>query len=65
MRCSHILLQAEQAQLFQPVFIEEVLQPSDHLQGHPLDSLQKLHIFIVLGDPDLDAESRCGLMRAE
>mgnify|MGYP001853276447 FL=1 len=38
------LLQAEQDQLPQPVFIEEVLQPSDHLRGPPLDPLQQLHI---------------------
>ena len=34
------LLQAEQPQISQPVFIREVLQPSDHLRGPVLDSLQ-------------------------
>ena len=34
------LLQAEQAQHLQPVFVGEVLQSSDHLSGPPLDSLQ-------------------------
>ena len=33
------LLQAEQAQLPQPVFIGEALQPSDHLCGPTLDPL--------------------------
>ena len=37
-------LQAEQAQLPQPVFVGEVLQPSDHLCGPPLDPLQQLLI---------------------
>ena len=54
------LLQAEQAQLPQPVFVEEVLQPSDHLCGPPLDPLQQLHIFPVLGAPDLDAVLKMG-----
>ena len=31
------LLQAKQAQFPQPFFIREVLQPSDHLHGPPLD----------------------------
>jgi len=39
------LFQAEEAQL----------QPLDHLSGPPLDTLQKLHIFSVLGASDLDA----------
>ena len=33
------LLQAEQAQVPQPFFTGEVLQPSDHLCGPPLDLL--------------------------
>ena len=49
------LLQAEQAQLPQPVFVGEVLQPSDHLCVPPLDPLQQLPVFLVLGAPDLDA----------
>ena len=36
------LLLAEQTQIPQPVFAE-VLQPSKHLHGSPLDPLQKLH----------------------
>ena len=38
-----------------PFFIEEALQPSDHLHGPPLNPLQKLHIFPMLGAPDLEA----------
>ncbi|KAK4827142.1 LOW QUALITY PROTEIN: hypothetical protein QYF61_014736 [Mycteria americana] len=49
------LLQAEQAQLSQPVFIEEVLQPSDHLHGPPLDLLPQVHVLLTLGAPDLNA----------
>ena len=39
-----LLLQAEQAQFPQPTFVKEVLQPSDHLCGLPLDPLQQLSI---------------------
>ncbi|XP_075596540.1 protein shortage in chiasmata 1 ortholog [Balearica regulorum gibbericeps] len=49
------LLQAEQPQLSQPVFTGEVLQPSDHLHVPPLGSLQQVHVFLVLGTPELDA----------
>ncbi|GAB0182865.1 rotatin [Grus japonensis] len=49
------LLQAEQAKLSQPVFIGEVLQPSDHQCGPTLDSLQQLHVLLVLATPELDA----------
>ncbi|KAK4821092.1 hypothetical protein QYF61_013420 [Mycteria americana] len=48
------LLQAEQPQLSQTVFIGEVLQPSDHLRGPPLDSLQQLHVLLMLGAPELN-----------
>ncbi|KAK4829890.1 hypothetical protein QYF61_007282 [Mycteria americana] len=59
------LLQAEQPQLSQPVFIGELLQPSDHLHGPSLDSLQQVHVLIMLGAPELDADFRWGLTRAE
>ncbi|KAK4826170.1 hypothetical protein QYF61_006032 [Mycteria americana] len=49
------LLQAEQPQLSQPVFTGEVLQPSDHLCGPLLDSLQQLHVLLTLGTPELNA----------
>ncbi|KAK4827689.1 hypothetical protein QYF61_020823 [Mycteria americana] len=49
------LLQAEQAQLSQPVFIGEVLQPSDHLHGPPLDLLPQVQVLLLLGAPDLNA----------
>jgi len=48
------LLQAERAHLPQPVFIGEVLQPSDHPCGPPLDLLQQVHILLVLGAPSLE-----------
>jgi len=51
------LLQAERAQLPQPFSIREVLQPSDHLCGPPLDPLQQLHICLVLGAPGVDGVS--------
>ena len=47
------LHQNEQAQFLQPVFIGEVLQPLNP----SLDPLQKLHIFPVLGAPELYAVS--------
>ena len=49
------LLQAQQAQFPQLFLIGEVLQPSDHLSGPPLDPLQELHILPVLGAPGLDS----------
>ncbi|KAK4830718.1 hypothetical protein QYF61_013168 [Mycteria americana] len=49
------LLQAKQTQLSQPIFVGEVLQPSDHLHGSCLDSLQQDHVLLMLGAPELDA----------
>ncbi|KAK4821646.1 hypothetical protein QYF61_026507 [Mycteria americana] len=46
---------AEQPQLSQPVFTEEVLQPSGHFCGPPLDPPQQLHVLLVLRAPELDA----------
>jgi len=40
------LPQPEQPQLSQPVLTGEVLQPSDHFGGPPLDLLQQLHVFL-------------------
>ncbi|KAK4831314.1 hypothetical protein QYF61_016803, partial [Mycteria americana] len=57
------LLQTEE--LSQPVFIAEVLQPSDHLHGPALDSLQQVHILLRFGAPELDAALQGGLTRAE
>ena len=53
-------LQAEQAQLPQPVFTREVLQPSGHLSGPSLDPPQQLFVFLVLGATDLDAVLKMG-----
>ena len=47
-------MQAEQAQLPQPVFIGEVLQPSDHLHGL---LWTPSNILFVLAAPDLDGAS--------
>ena len=55
MRSPRSLLQAKQAQFPQPFLIGEVLQPSDHLTGPPLDPLQELHVLLVLGTLGLDA----------
>ena len=60
MRSPRSFLQAAQAQLPQPVFIGEVLQPSDHLCGPPLDPLQQLPVFLVQGAPDLDSVLQMG-----
>ncbi|SGA33935.1 Uncharacterised protein [Chlamydia abortus] len=49
-------LQTKQAQFHQPFFTGEVLQPSDHLCGPPLDLIQQVCVFPVLGAPGLDAE---------
>ena len=54
MRSPHSLLQAKQAQFPQPFLIGEVLQPSDHLSGPPLELLQELHVLPVLGAPGID-----------
>ena len=54
------LLQAEEPQYSQAVLIGEVLQPSDHLHGPPLDPLQQLHVLLVLGAPELDAVLQVG-----
>jgi len=59
----NLLLQAEQAQLPQPFFTEEVLQPFDHLLGSLLDLLQQLDSFLALGT--WMRYSRWGLTRAE
>jgi len=40
--------------------MEEVLQTSDHLCGPPLDPLQQVHAFAVLGAPELDAGLQVG-----
>ncbi|KAK4814241.1 LOW QUALITY PROTEIN: hypothetical protein QYF61_012737 [Mycteria americana] len=59
------LLQAEQPQLSQPVLVGEVLQPSDHLRGPPVDSLQQLHVLLVLRAPDIVLQDTVGLLGCE
>ena len=55
MRFPQSLPQGDQAQLPQHVSRGEVLQPSDHLRGSPLNPLHQLHIFLVLWAAGLDA----------
>ena len=43
----------------QPLFKGEVLQPSDHPYG-PLDSFQYVHVLLMLGASQLDAELQMG-----
>ena len=54
------LLQAKQAQLLQPFFVSEELQPLGLLHGPALDLLQWLHILPVLEAPDLDTVLQMG-----
>ena len=44
----------------QPFFIREMLQVPSYLCGPPLDPLQQLPVFLVLGAPDLDAVLQMG-----
>ena len=59
------LFQTKQAQFPLPFLIGEVLQPSDHLSGPPLDPVQELHILPVLGPQAWMPYSRWGLIRAK
>jgi len=61
------LLQADQAQFPQPFAIGEVLQPSDHLSGPPLDLLQELlpMSFLYWRPQAWTQYSRWDLTRAE
>jgi len=59
------ILQIELAQLPQPLFIGEVLQPSEHLCCSPLDLLQQLHSFLCWGPQAWVQRSRWNLMSAE
>ena len=52
--------QAKQAQFPQPFLMGEVLQPSEHPSGPPLDPLKELHVISVLGAPGLDAILQMG-----
>ncbi|KAK4818029.1 hypothetical protein QYF61_004153 [Mycteria americana] len=55
-----IFLIAEQAQLTQPIFIREVLQPSGHLRSPPLDSSQQVHVLLMLGAAELNTILQVG-----
>ena len=54
------LLQAEKPQLPQPVLEGEMLQPSDHLCGPPLDLLQQLRVLFVLRAPEVNTVLQVG-----
>lgn len=47
------LLQAKQTQLLQPFLTQEMIQAFDHLHSPSLDSLQYIHIPLVLRSPEL------------
>ena len=51
---------SSEAQFLQPFLIGEVIQPSDHLCGPPLNSFQELCVFLVLGAPGLDTVLQVG-----
>ena len=53
--CSKVSPQPSLLLAEQPFRIGEVLQPSDHLCGPPLDPLQQVHVFLVLRAPELEA----------
>ena len=48
------LLQAKQSQFSQPFLTEEMLQSFYHFHDPSLDSLQHVHVSLVLGSPELD-----------
>jgi len=54
------LLQAQQAQLPQPLLIAEMLQSPPHPRSPALDSLQYLVVFLELGSPELDTALQMG-----
>ena len=60
MRSPWSLLQAKQAQFPQPFLTGELLQPSGHLSDPPLDPLQQLSVFLILGAPYLDTVLQMG-----
>lgn len=60
------LLHAGQTQFFQPFFICQVLQSSNHLDGPLLDPLQFFNVFFELEGPRLGTVFHmCGLISAE
>jgi len=42
-----------------------VFHPSDHSCGPPLDPLQQVHVFLVLGTPELDAVLQVGCQKSK
>lgn len=52
------LLQAEQSQLSPPFLTREMLHSLHHLCSLSLDSLQYVHLFLVLGSPEMDSALR-------
>ena len=56
------LLQVEQLQLSQLVFTGEVLQPSGHPHGSPVDSIQQIHVLFKLGYPRAELCSKFSII---
>ncbi|XP_037986597.1 uncharacterized protein LOC119698592 isoform X2 [Motacilla alba alba] len=54
------LTKAEQTHFLKPFLIAELLCPSSHLGGPPLDSFQQVHVLPVLGTPEVDAALQVG-----
>lgn len=63
MRAPSAFFQDKQDRFLQPAFIGEVLQPLDHPCNLSLGPLQELHIFPVLGAPDLNTILQVGAHR--
>ena len=61
--CTCKAAKVHETQLPQPVFTGEVHQPSEHLRGPPLDPLQQVCIFLVLGAPGWTQYSQWGFIR--
>ena len=53
------------SRIIKPVFVGEVLQPSDQLCGPHADPLQQLPVLLVLGAADLTQYSTWGVTTAE
>lgn len=49
------LLQIKQFQLSQLLLVRKMPQPSNHFSDSSLESLEYVHVSLVLGSPDLDA----------
>lgn len=55
------IISVEEPLLSQPVLVGKVIQPSEHPHGPPLDPLQQLHAFPVLGPSVQDVVLQVGV----